>query len=688
GEPSRIQYNRILTSLDADELAAWPIEGRIPRGDPNGVPDVSAGGETMFFHSSEVFNSWSDGRSNTVSSALEWTLRFLDFAESNNMVYGHVFIRNMSEYMKWNPNNTFRATGQAHPNGWTWNGLIVVSNNRNTAFGGNPAGWAMHAEKRIIGFYNHTPNVGGWTPPTAPLMGFKMINMPHTADEMSTFTSLHEHDWCSEFGFSGYKQMYVGFPPSTSYKVALDVETGYYPGVTNPYTGKPLRGAFPGMLHEDDARYRQWIWGGPCNFMVYNNYGELHDIAPRDTVVYDFAYMLTYPSLSTYTVPEYDLANLDAPVIQELMSPLEHMAEIAEVVTNSGFQLPVTPTSPTLTIIPGDRQVTLTWSDVNLQTPDPFYSFLQDYPELDPDGVYREYDFEGFRVYRSFVGPNDSHSEQMADYNLSSNNLQFHYIDKLEDDQPRFRMINGMKVWYAVVAYDSNVDPATGDGFSLPDPSSGKTWNRPGATLYTVIPHSDASNYRPAELMSYGYVKPSGYSVDPAAVDNATLTGATGPTGVTWLSQDPVYIIPRITPTFEAVNNERIASDQSFYLLVSSDMGPNGYRAGRRNVVLADASLNVTDDSGPGIQIRGGQNNRTAYSGGMSANGVAWSVAAEFQGSRQGNAWTQIDPGTYAGATMGIITDRWGWSSPSSAKSYSGTGIFMGLLRTGGFEIT
>jgi len=55
--------------------------------------------------------------------------------------------------------------------------------------------------------------------------------------------------------------------------------------------------------------------------------------------------------------------------------------------------------------------VTIAWSDVNLQTPDAYYEFLQTHPGLDPNGVYRQYDFEGFRLYRSFVGPNDSHSE-------------------------------------------------------------------------------------------------------------------------------------------------------------------------------------------------------------------------------------------------------------------------------------
>ena len=49
-------------------------------------------------------------------------------------------------------------------------------------------------------------------------------------------------------------------------------------------------------------------------------------------------------------------------------------------------------------------------------------------------------------------------------------------------------MRNGMKVWYAVVAYDANVDPATNEAFSLPALTSGKTWNRPGEQVYSGCP--------------------------------------------------------------------------------------------------------------------------------------------------------------------------------------------------------
>ena len=555
GEMGKSEYNRIWTSLDDEELADWPIEGRIPRGDPNGVPNVAAGGETIFFHSSTVFNSWgytkmSDG------CAYEWTLRFLNFAESNNMMYVNQFLRNMSEYCKWNPNSTYSATGQAHPAGVKWHGLVTVANFRNWAFGGTSAGWALNAEKRLVGWYVPTSETAAFSPPKSPLVGFKMINPPHTADQTADMTSLHNVDWGAEFGFAGHKQMFVGFPWGTSYAVALDKETGYYPGVINPFTGEQIRGAWPGMLQEDDVRYSQWLWGGTNQFMSYPCYGELTDIEPRDTVVFDAAYIFTYPGVDSYVRPELDIANIDDPMMQEMLSPLEDYAVIADIVINSGYMLPETPVAPALTIIPGDREVTITWSDVNLQTPDTYYYFLEE-EGLNPAGYYKEYDFEGFRFYRSYVGPSDSHSELMDDYNLSSGNVQFYYIDKMQDDTGRWRMRNGMKVWYALVPYDRNYDTATGEMFSLPDPASGKTWNRPGAELYTLVSRSDASNYVSAGLLGTSYIGPA---TDPAGT--ADLAGD----GTGKLVDMPKDLQHPLEFTFEAINNERITQDQTVYL--------------------------------------------------------------------------------------------------------------------------
>ena len=677
GEMTKSEYSRVWSSLDLEELADWPIEGRIPRGDPNGAPDVAAGGETMFFHSGDPFMGWGhDPGCTPPGGAYEWTLRFLDFAESNNMMYVNVFIRNMSEYVQFNHHDDYGAAGRAHPDGWTWKGMVTIANFRNMQFGPERMGWALHAEKRLYGMFAPTSTISDFTPPRAPLMGFKMINPPHTADQTMDMTSLHHHDWCSEFGFAGHKQFFVGFPWGMAYTVALDKETGYYPGVINVFTGEQIRGAWPGMLQPEDARYSQWIWAGPCYFMTYPCYGELLDIAPRDTVVFDAAYILTYPGLDDYVRPELDIAEIDNPIMQEVLAPLEDYAVIAEIVINSGYKLPETPKAPALTIIPGDREVTITWSDVNLQTPDTYYYFLEE-QGLNPSGYYKEYDFEGFRFYRSFVGPSDSHSELLADYNVSSSNVVFYYIDRMQDDTGRWRMRDGMKVWYALVPYDRNYDTATGEMFSLPDPASGKTWNRPGATLYTLIPRSEASNYKTAELLGYSYVGPA-----TVAAPTAELSGADGV-----LTEAPKWLEPQLDFEIEMVNNERITQDLTLYVSGTRRLlmvGRCRFLDPVTEIKLLDASRN---DMGPaGTHLLNGYSDaeliimNTPDDDGINyAIHVLYEETGTFIRAGKGNMHINLDPGTYTGATITPVTPKCNWGPHPTIQ---------GMIRAGGFEVT
>jgi hypothetical protein len=693
GEAGKAEYNRIWSSLDAAEVAEWPPEGRTPR-TWSGTPDIAAAGETMFFHSGETFNSWGYNETFPLGVYQGWTLRFLDFAESNNIMYIHQYVRNMSEYMVYNGSANYRDTFAAagKPEGIDWAGLVMVKNNRNQYYNGARAGWAVHWEKEITTFFPKNTTYGGWSPPPAPMIVLKMVNYPEHNGETMKMSSFHTYNSGDvEFGFQGHQQMYVGYRWSTTYQVSVDRDTGLYSGTLNPFTGRPVIGAFPGKLTPDDERFDQWIWGGASNWQNYTSWGELHDVAPRDSFEFDMAVMFPQPGLSDWVMPDLVAANMDDPLMQDLLAPAESWSEIAEVIINGGFQVPVAPTTPPLTIVPGDRQVSLTWSDLPLQTPDPFYNFLQDNPSLDPDGVYREFDFEGFRVYRSFVGPNDSHSELLGDFNLSGSSLQFHYIDKREDDEPFRRMRNGQKVWYAVVAYDSNVDPATGSAFSLPDPAGGKVWNRPGEQIYQVIPRSESSEYRAAEMVSYAYEAPAGVTASPSGEMSVTLAG-----DGTLITQDPVYIPPVLNNvSWEPIVNERITSEETFFIQVTDDMGPNGRPCGSRHIVLANSSGTAT--SNPAYlavrtRNRGSQIYPFVFDGNMNSTGAAWTVGAQaYMGRRQAGEGrylqAQIDAGGYTGATVDLMAHR-DSRTGGGTERYTERSSWQAFVRNAAYEIT
>jgi hypothetical protein len=152
---------------------------------------------------------------------------------------------------------------------------------------------------------------------------------------------------------------------------------------------------------------------------------------------------------------------------QDLEDLLKHR-ETVQKIYNSNYRFPQPPDKPTLTVVPGDRQVTLYWNRLSE------YSF---------DPVLRTYNFEGYKIYRA-TDPNFNDINRITDangivtgfipmvqYDLvdsikgyfrasqilfqdtkgfsfylgSDNGLQHSYIDR--------NVENGRKYYYALVAY-------------------------------------------------------------------------------------------------------------------------------------------------------------------------------------------------------------------------------------------
>jgi len=195
------------------------------------------------------------------------------------------------------------------------------------------------------------------------------------------------------------------------------------------------------------------------------------------------------------------------------------------------------PPRPNMTLLPGEGQVTILWDDFPVHAADKTYN---DFVVL--DSVYRKYDFEGFRLWRSRTGnystagdPNDplnplaaKENEVSSDYDLSllgqwdlndgiqtfpegvnitdslrdntgglvilaadtfdlgtDTGLRFAYVDRGESGAP---LVNGFRYFYSIESYDYNSPALPVSSVSLHNGIAFPPEN-------SVIPRSNASSF-------------------------------------------------------------------------------------------------------------------------------------------------------------------------------------------------
>ncbi|HZN98723.1 MAG TPA: hypothetical protein VFB61_13400 [Gemmatimonadales bacterium] len=114
-----------------------------------------------------------------------------------------------------------------------------------------------------------------------------------------------------------------------------------------------------------------------------------------------------------------DQAEFTAPTPNSLLGK----ALVAQSVFDNGFLLPFAPESPEFFLIPGDNQVTVLWRPSPTETTgDPFFVIASSLTRTDPetglvepnplyDPNYRQFDVEGYRIYRGRVDSPDELTE-------------------------------------------------------------------------------------------------------------------------------------------------------------------------------------------------------------------------------------------------------------------------------------
>jgi len=151
-----------------------------------------------------------------------------------------------------------------------------------------------------------------------------------------------------------------------------------------------------------------------------------------------------------------------------------------QFVYDMNWLLPGPPAPPTLICIPGDAQITLVWDNTPEYTADPYYDVVSDpgNPNL-YDPYYRQYDFEGYRIWRSQTGQSGSW-ERLGACDLY-NGITFEWIAVDGSDTLRAEdtgiihsfiddgVRNGFTYHYAVSSFDYNWVTSTYDSIFIMD---------------------------------------------------------------------------------------------------------------------------------------------------------------------------------------------------------------------------
>jgi len=157
-----------------------------------------------------------------------------------------------------------------------------------------------------------------------------------------------------------------------------------------------------------------------------------------------------------------DLKEIEADPLANLKK-LQKTADLAQTIYDAGYVAPRAPIYPSLTAIPGDRRVTLVWDDRAEKDPDPYYKIAKKF-----DTTYVEYDFEGYRIYRSPTGVAGSwtllaefdkagDAEKRLIKNEATGEASFVHIGNntgLVHSYVDSGLVNGMTYYYAVTSYD------------------------------------------------------------------------------------------------------------------------------------------------------------------------------------------------------------------------------------------
>lgn len=293
------------------------------------------------------------------------------------------------------------------------------------------------------------------------------------------------------------------------------------------------------------------------------------------------------------------LTFITAIVAGETLEELFEASAQAQTTVDVNFQLPKPPARPKLSGQPGDSKAILYWdSDA----------------ENSLDAFSGEYDFEGYRVYRSKnKGLNWA---KLADFDLinssgSNTGLQYSFTDTT--------IVNGFEYWYTITSYDRGSNTLESLESAL-----GNTLE--AVNTVSITPQSAALGRNPVSSSSVQYTGTgkSNYIVTVNPVDNDSLSGNEYDISFSFLPKKEAgdlatqvsVIINDSTKTKPYKYEIKFTSATSFDVtnLTTGEVIRTGfpYPTGGRNVVMTNEGITVklVDTAGTIASLRPEQGDR------------------------------------------------------------------------------
>ncbi len=349
-----------------------------------------------------------------------------------------------------------------------------------------------------------------------------------------------------------------------------------------------------------------------------------------------------------FSEPQRSPANpLDITIEGEL-KPLIGLAQTVQTTFDTEFNLPSPPVSPNVKLLEKDGMVIITWDDLPESSPDPFYPVSQ--VAANPDGTpaatynpnYLEYDFQGYRVYRSLttnledarlVGQFDKSdgitstsakyvTQQGADLDgdgvadfpdtekdpfdigksgdddVKDTGVRYILVDRGQGlSGGREGLINGIKYYYAVTAFD--YQPSNLGQESLESGVQLIALDQSGNNLREGVPRSSINGFIPASVEKVAQVYPDGSELGEPPVMHLTAQGLLEETTPQPAADNGLVI----TDVTLAEGNPAVLPTQLVLEVDSVINVPNDFDAGMGFYHDAQFQVHLTAKDGQGLVL-------------------------------------------------------------------------------------